>query len=114
MPMPMVQGFDFSDTGAIPNISKLKTDPNAKEWNQLQEIILANGDKLFRLTKRGKDHPVQTKSLRVDYQGVARDLSCNQGVSQLDILNAIICSIFYFILIQVSYDSFKNICTNGE
>lgn len=82
-PKPIVQGFTFTETDPIPNIAKLKTNPNPREWSALQEIILANGDKLFNLTKRGKDHPVQTKSLRVDFQGVARDRSCANQQAQL-------------------------------
>lgn len=82
-PIPIVQGFSFTASDPIPNIDKLKNPPKAKDWGELQEHILSDGDRLFRLTKRGADHPVQTKSLRVDFQGVARGSSCANQQAQL-------------------------------
>ncbi len=72
-PLPNVQGFNFIEDGVIANLDKVKKQTGDREWNNLLACILSDGDKLFSTTRGGRNHPVQTESLRVDYQGEARE-----------------------------------------
>lgn len=83
-PMPVVQGFIFTSGNLIPNIGNFSNRTLVdKEWLELQEIILNSGDRLFRMTKRGSNHPAQTKNLRVDYQGEANNGNSANQQAQL-------------------------------